>query len=100
MLPVSHTLVFVYANVCAFISKDNRSDVPCVCVCVCVFVLQDVCPSWNRPCELLSCVPVRCLMDSSTLLQSLWQVSGDGCRGNSPAERWVFTVLSVFFRLG
>lgn len=35
-------------------------------------------------------------MDSSTLLQSLWQVSGDGCRGNSPAECWVFTLLSCF----
>lgn len=35
-------------------------------------------------------------MDSSILLQSLWQVSADGCRGNSPGERWVFTVLSGF----
>ncbi|CAF97790.1 unnamed protein product [Tetraodon nigroviridis] len=36
----------------------------------------DVCPSWNRRRELLSCAPVRCLTDSSTLLRSLWQVGG------------------------
>lgn len=36
MSPVSLTLVFVYSDVCAFILKVNRSDVPCVCVCVCL----------------------------------------------------------------
>lgn len=36
MSPVSLTLVFVDTDVCAFILKVNRSDVPCVCVCVCL----------------------------------------------------------------
>lgn len=62
-------------------------------------VLQDDCPSWNMQRRLPSWVQARCLMASSTLLPSLWQVSGDGCRGNSSALNLRPDASALFFRL-